>query len=171
MRTITIDKIPRLIKLKRKLEQELNVKISNQGKEFSISGSAEDEYIAEKVIEALNMGFPLADALMIKNEDYVFEVIKMKYHTRRKDLTPVKARVIGKLGKTLRTLVNLTDCFFEIKDYDVGIIGDVENIKMAQEAVISLIRGAKQANVYARLERQRPIPILDLGLKEKIREE
>ena len=167
MRKIIIDKVPRLIKLKKKLEQTLGVKITNKGKEFSISGSAEDEYIAEKIIEAIDMGFPLSNAMMIRDEDYIFEVIKIKDYSRRKDLKPVKARIIGKTGKTLKTLSNLTECFFEIKDYDVGIIGNVEDIKNAQEGVISLIRGAKQANVYTRLERQKPIPILDLGLKEK----
>ena len=171
MRTITIDKIPRLIKLRRKLEHELNVKISNQGKEFSVDGSAEDEYIAEKVLEAINMGFPLANALLIKNEDFVFEMIKIKHHTKRKDISTIKARIIGKKGMTLRILSNLTGCFFEIKDYEIGIIGHVEHIKSAQDAITSLIRGSKQSNVYTKLERFQPIPILDLGLKENIGEE
>ena len=58
MKTIICDKIVRVIKGKRKLERELGVKITNKGKEVSIDGGPEDEYIAEKVIDALGFGFP-----------------------------------------------------------------------------------------------------------------
>lgn len=167
MRKITIDKVPRLIKLRKKLETKLKVKITNNGKEFSINGSAENEYIAEKILEALDMGFPLSHALLIKNEDNAFEKLKIKDYTKRKDLKSIKARLIGTQGKTLQTISNITDCFIEIKDFDVGIIGHVEDIKNAQDAVISIIQGSKQGNVYSRLERNKPMPLADLGLRDK----
>ena len=47
----------------------------------------------------------------------------------------------------------------------VGIIGDAELIKNTQDAIISLIKGSKQSNVYTRLEKQKVKPVLDLGLK------
>jgi rRNA processing protein Krr1/Pno1 len=96
----------------------------------------------------------------------MFEIINIKDHTTRKDLGRVRARIIGKSGKTLKTLNTLTQCYFEVKDNCVGIIGDPEYIKNAQEAVIYLIKGSKQSNVYSFLEKHQVKPVFDLGLKE-----
>ncbi len=166
MKTIHSEKIPRILKNKRRLESKLKVKITNKGQEVSIDGKPEDEYTAEKVIDALNFGFPFSDALLIKDEDYMLEIINIKDHTRRKDLASVRARIIGKGGKTLKTLCKLTRCCFEIKDNEVGIIGSPEHIKNAQEAVTSIIRGSKQSNIYKFLESNQLQPVVDLGLKE-----
>ena len=163
---IICEKVPRVTKNRTILEKTLGVNITNRGKEVSIDGSSEDEYLAERVILALEFGFPFSVALMIKEEDFVFEIINIKEHTNRKNFEIIRARIIGKGGKTLRTLETLTECFFEIKDNKLGIIGDSEYIKNAQEAVISLIRGAKQGNVYAFLEKHRVKPVFDLGLKK-----
>lgn len=160
------EKISRIIKNKEKLEEKLHVKIKNRGKEIIIKGKPENEYIAEAVIEALEFGFPFSVAMMIKDQEYMFEIINIKDHTNKKDLKRIRARIIGKGGRTLKTLNMLTGCNFELKDNSIGIIGDPEHIKNAQEAVISLIRGAKHSNVYNYLEKHQVKPIVDLGLKE-----
>jgi KH domain-containing protein len=166
MKTILVDKLPRIIKAKKRLEEKLNIKITNRGKEVTIQGNPEDEYIAEKVIDAIDFGFSVSTALLIKTQDQIFEIINIKDYTRRHDLGRIKARIIGTKGKTLATLSQLTKCDFEIRDYDIGIIGNPEYIKNAQEAIIHLIKGAKQGNVYAYLEKHQIQPIIDLGLKE-----
>ncbi len=104
--------------------------------------------------------------MLIKEEDSVFEIINIKDHTKRKCLETIRARVIGTKGKTLKTLSSLTNCSFELKENCVGIIGEPECIKNAHDALISLICGAKHANVYKFLEKHQIKPILDLGLKE-----
>ncbi len=167
MRKIYSEKLPRILKNKKKIEAELNVKITNRGKEITIQGKPEDEYIAEKVIDALNFGFPFSDALMIKKEDFLFEIINIKEHTKRKDLERIRARIIGTKGKTLKTLCQLTKCFFELKDNEVGIIGPPEYIQNAQNSIISIIKGTKQANVYSFLEKHQVKPVFDLGLKKE----
>lgn len=166
MKKIISTKFLRIIKNKKRLEEELKVNITNRGTEVYIDGKPEKEFIAEKVIEALNFGFPYSHALDLKNGEAIFEIINIKEHTSRKDLNRIKARIIGKAGKTIKTLSNLTNCYIEIKDNFVGIIGDPELIKKAQEAIISLIQGSKQGNVYARLEKQQYKEPIDLGLKE-----
>ncbi len=167
MKKIICDKIARVVKNRKKLEKELGVRITNIGKDISIDGKPENEYYAEMVIEALDMGFPFGVALLVKKEDNVIEVINIKDYARRKDFKSIRARIIGKSGKTLRVLHELTECFFELKGNSVGILGDPERIKNAQEAVISIIKGTKQANVYSFLEKHRVQPIVDLGLKEE----
>lgn len=161
-----IEKIPRIVKNKKQLEKSLNLKISNRGKEVYIEGNAEDEYIGEKVLEAINFGFPISHALAIKQKELLFEIINIKDYTKRKDLERIRGRIIGTQGKTLQTISQVGDCFLEIKDNEVGIITSPENIKTIQESIINLIQGSKTSNVYKRLEKSKPDPVLDLGLKE-----
>lgn len=166
MKKIISDKLPRILKNKKKLEKVLDVKITNRGKEVFISGDSMDEYVAEKTIDAINLGFPISVALAIKEDDFVLETINIKEYTRRSDLSRIRARIIGKNGKTLKTLKELTNCFFEINGNIVGIAGYADEIRTAQNAIISIIQGAKQSNVYSYLEKHRPEPILDFGLKK-----
>jgi len=166
MEIIYSEKSIKILKNKELLEKALNVTISHRGKEFSLTGNAEDEFFARRVIEAINFGFPAQDALSIVEKDFAFEVLSIKDYTKRKDLNAVRSRIIGKEGKALTVLTHLTQCFIQLKDNQVGIIGDPEYMKIAQEALISIIRGAKHSNVYSYLEKHRPEPFLDLGLKE-----
>lgn len=162
---LIIDKLPRITKNREKLQERLGVKITNRGKEVYIDGEAENEYIAEKVIEALDFGFPFSIALLIKDQEFEFEILNIKNYTRKTDFIRIKARIIGANGKTIKTLSELTKCDFEIKDNWVGIIGDPEYLKNAQQGIISLIQGSKQANVYNYLEKHQVQPVIDLGLK------
>ncbi len=164
---LIIDKLPRITKNRKKLEEILEVKITNRGKEIYIEGKAENEFIAEKVIQALDFGFPYAVATEIKTEDLMFEILNIKEHTKQKNLERVRGRIIGTKGKTLKTLSDLTNCYLELKENELGIIGEPELIKTAQDAIISLIQGSKQGNVYAYLEKHQPAPLVDLGLKNK----
>ena len=83
MRNIFSEEPSKIIKNKKKLEKILNIKITKKQKEISIQGKAEDEYIAEKVIDALNFGFPFSVAILIKEQDYLFETINIKNYTKR----------------------------------------------------------------------------------------
>lgn len=166
MKKIIVDKVIRIIKSKGNLERELNVAIEIKGKEVSISGKPEEEYIAEKIIEALDFGFPFSDALKIKKEDIMFEILNIKACATNKNFERIRGRIIGKEGKALRTISNLGDCNIELSGNKLGIIGNAENIRAVEEACKLLIKGSKHANVYAYLEKHRPEPIIDLGLKE-----
>ncbi len=167
MAILVSEDVSKVAKNKKRLESILNVKITIRGKEITINGAPEDEYTAEKVIDAINFGFPISVALLIKEEEFLFEILDIKKYTHRKDFETIRARIIGEKGKTLKTLNTLTECFFELKDNNVGIIGSPELIKNASDAVIFLIQGSKQANVYSFLEKHHIKPVLDLGLKEK----
>ena len=165
MKIIISDKIARIIKNKKKLEKLLEVKITNRGKEVKIEGEAEEEYIAEKVIDALNFGFSFTNSILIKTEDFVFEILNIKDFTKRSDLKRIRARIIGKGGLTLNILHQVTNCNFELKNNQVGIICLPEHLENAQEAVISIIKGSKQSNVYKHLGKHSRQPVGDLGLK------
>lgn len=165
MKALIYEKIPKVIKNKKKLEKELETKIIIKEKEILIEGKPEDEYIAEKVIDALELDFPLSVALLIKEEDFMFEIINIKDYTQKRDFERIRARIIGRGGKALKTLSGLTSCYFEIKNNQVGIIGHPEHIQNAQNAIISMIRGSKHGNVYSNLEKHQVKKVFDLGLK------
>jgi len=165
MKTLYFTMSPRTEKNRIKLEKELNVKIGIKGEDVIIDGEPVDEYLAEKIIDALGFGFQFKVAILIKKEDFLFEVLNIKDYTKKKDFKRIKARIIGTRGKTLKTLSHLTECYLEIKDNSIGIIGAPEYIHNCQNAVISLIRGSKQANVYAFLEKHRVKPVFDFALK------
>lgn len=167
VKTIISEKLPRITKNRRRLQEKLNVRITNRGKEVKIEGVPEDEYIAEKVIDALNFGFEYSAAIQIKEEDFEFEILNIKEYTKRRDLKAIRARIIGTQRKALNTIEQLTNCTLELKFNQVGVIGPAESIENAQTAIISIVQGAKQSNAYKFLEKNQPKPIIDLGLKEK----
>ena len=103
MKKIFSEKFLRIIKNKKRLEKELNVKITNRGKEVFVEGEPENEYSAEKVIDALNFGFPFEYALLIKKENFILEILNIKDYTKRKDLETIRARILYPTNKTVKT--------------------------------------------------------------------
>ena len=138
---------------KKELEDRLGVTISLTGKKITFDGPALHEYEAEIVFGAINFGFPIKIALDLKNPEIAFQKLNIKDFTRRKNLRDVKARVIGKEGKTKRTLADLGDCDIVVNNNDIGIICPTENMQEEITAITNLIRGSKEANVYKYLER------------------
>jgi ribosomal RNA assembly protein len=144
-----------IINNKDKIERELKVKISNQGRNIFIDGPAENEYLTLRIIEAINLGFSLEKALSLKNEEMILHIINIRDVTRRKDLERIRARLIGSQGKTKNNMENLSDCLISIHDNMVGIIGEIGCINETIIAVKLIIQGSKQGNVYTRLEKKK----------------
>ena len=144
-----------MLQNKEELEKKLKVKIIVKGQSTTISGNQVDEFFAERVLQALDFPFSLDEALLLLNEDYVFEVLSIKDYTKRKNLSIIKGRIIGTKGKTLKVLQDLSNAFIAVKENNVAIIAHSDNFKDSMQAVISIIHGSKQGNVYAHLEKAR----------------
>lgn len=145
-------RIKEVKKFKTKLENQLNARINIHDNNVIVDGSPLDEYDASRILEAINFGFSIHKALMLKNEDFTFKKIHIKSFTRR-NLRDIKARLIGKKGKTLRVISQLSDCDILIRENEVGIVGYVEDVNNTERAIINLIRGTKQSNIYRYLEK------------------
>lgn len=168
MQETYVENIGKVLQNKKKLESELKIKITNKGKNVFISGKPEDEFIALKVMEAINLGFSTERALLLKNPEILLQIINIKNATKKHNLEAIRARIIGTKGKTLKTVNNLTNCLISLKDNQVGIIGDYEYIADAIQAMTSLARGSKQSHVYSRLERQKKKKRLrDKGIEDE----
>ena len=161
MQEIYIENIKEVLRNKSKILKELEIKLTNKGHNIFIDGKADKEFIALEVLEAVNAGFSVDRALQLKQEGMMLQTLNIKNITKRSDLERVRARIIGKKGKTLKTLNNLTDCDLAMSGNKIGIIGHPDEMEDAVQSVTSLIQGSKQGNVYSRLERQRKQKRLD----------
>ncbi len=153
MQEIYTEFIRKVLQNKPKLEKQLNVKIKNKGKNLFISGKPENEFIALEIIQAINLGFSIQRALLLKDENTNLQTLNIKDITKKHNLEEIRARIIGKQGKTLKTLNKLTNCAISLQDNHIGIIGDAEDIEDGIQALTSVIHGSKHGHVYGRLER------------------
>jgi KH domain-containing protein len=140
---------------KEKIEEKIKIKITNKGKILFIEGSPENEYLALRIIEAMNLGFSIDTALLLEDEENLLQILNIKDITKRNDIERVRARIIGTHGKTIKNLKFLTDCSIALHENKLGIIGHADDIKEAIISLTSLVKGSKQANVYARLEKKK----------------
>lgn len=170
MEEIYCEAISKIKQNKSRLERELKIKISIRGRRVCFSGKAIDEYLFSQVIDAVGLGFTVPQALILKNEDFIFEKVNIKDLTKRHDLKRIRGRLIGTYGKTRKNIEYLSDCLVSVHDNTIGIIGHSENIAKAITAITNIIHGSKQSKVYSYLERERKKErkkiSQDLGLKE-----
>ena len=109
------------------------------------------------IVKAIARGFSPEHAMRLFSDDCYFELLdfhdyvgKHKGHVRR-----VTARLIGSEGKTRRIIEEQTQCDLAIYGHTVGIIGDLEDLANAKQAVDMILRGAEHASVYRFLENAR----------------
>ena len=153
MDSMYFPKIKELKKEKELVEQKLGVKLTIVGKKVTFEGEAYKEYEASIVLEAMQFGFSARKALSLTDERLAFRKIPMKNFTRRKNMQEVRSRVIGKDGKTKRTIEDISNSDVIINENTIGIICPAEEVEEANTAITNLIKGTKQANVYRFLER------------------
>ena len=174
MRNVIVEKMNKIKKAVPVIEDKVKIKIGSKKGSVSLKGSELNEYTVEQIIRAVDFGFDVEDALLLKNEDFVLEFINVKEHTHRKNLKEVRARLIGTEGKARKTIENLTGAVIVINENSVGVIVDSEHLDSVTQAIVLLIQGAKHGNVFAYLEKQnvsrRKFSGEDLGLKEDMDE-
>jgi ribosomal RNA assembly protein len=172
MRNVPVEQMNKVKKAVPAIENKIKVKISFGNGNVVIKGNELNEYLVEKVIQAVDFGFHVDDALLLTSDDFVLEFITVKEHTRRKNLKEVRARLIGTGGKARKTIENLTGSVIVIHDNTVGVIVDANHLDAVVQGIESLIQGAKHGNVFAYLEKQnvsrRRFDEDDLGLKEGV---
>ena len=148
----------------KKLEDEFHVKITIDKQNNAViieptESTMLDELMKVKsIIEAINYGFSPEDALELKNEDYILEVIDLRDYVDKdkiNHLIRIKGRIIGENGKAKRVIQELTNTKIVIDERAVAIIGPYENVKAAREAIEMLIRGRQHATVYRWLQNWR----------------
>ena len=170
MRKVAVERMNKIKRAVPKIESRIKVKVLFGKDSVSIKGSEINEFLVEQIVRAVDFGFHIEDALLLKNEDFLLEFIDVKEHTRRKNFKDIRSRLIGTGGKARKTIENLTGSVIVINGNNVGVIVDSEHLDAVTQGIESIIQGSKHGNVFAYLEKQnisrRKFDKDDLGLKE-----
>ena len=107
------------------------------------------------MIKAIGRGFNPDIALTLENDDLILEIINLQDYVgkSKKALVRQKGRIIGKNGRTRQIMHDMLDVEISIYGKTVSLIGEIENIQMAREAIEMILEGSRQKTVYAYLEK------------------
>ena len=147
-------------KIKKEIEEETNSKIQVDSKEGEIKITGEDSlglFTAREIIKAIARGFNPELARLILKSDYIFDTVTISDYTgkSKKSALRLKGRVIGKEGKSRRTIEEYTETHISVYGKTIGIIGRAENAIIARKAIESLLSGSTHTSVYKWLSKKR----------------
>jgi ribosomal RNA assembly protein len=167
---------------KKNIEQKLSVElqIDSEAGDVTIMMAKEATdpsmlFKAKDVITALGRGFSPEHAFrLIRDEEAMLDIIDLRtvFGKSEADIKRVKGRIIGMNGKTRRIIEELTDTNVAVFGHTVAIIGTVEQVQAAREAIEMLVKGSMHSTVYRFLHRKRrELKKKMLEIWEKPREE
>jgi ribosomal RNA assembly protein len=150
---------------KKNIEKKLSVELQIDGDSgditITMSEKATDPsmlFKAKDVVTALGRGFSPEHAFrLVRDEDALLDVIDLRtaFGKSEADIKRVKGRIIGMNGKTRRLIEELTDTHVAVFGHTVSIIGTIEQVQVAREAVEMLVKGSMHSTVYRVLHRKR----------------
>ena len=172
VKTVSVLKLRKIKKAVPKIEKKIKIHFTFNNNKISFKGNELNEFLTEEIIRALEFGFEIDDALLLLEEDYELKFVNIKEHTKRRNLKDVRSRVIGRRGKAIRTIENLTNSKMVVNENEIGLILNNDSAEMTLQAIESLIQGSKHGNIYSYIEKQRSKKFRssfdDLGLKENV---
>jgi ribosomal RNA assembly protein len=115
-----------------------------------------DAWVARDIVKAIGRGFSPEKACRLLTEGQTLRVTDLATKLGRSDkaLHRQKSRLIGRGGRTREILEDTTRTHISIMGRTVSIIGDDEQVSIAQEAVDMIVRGVPHKVVYKYLERK-----------------
>lgn len=123
---------------------------------------------ARDVVKAIGRGFAPDKAFRLFQDDTYLDVIDLTEYVGKgqKDLDRVRSRLIGTGGKTREAIEEATGASVSIFGKTVSILGEIEEVSIARDAVEMILDGAPHVAVYKHLERKRKdLRLHDLGLE------
>mmetsp|Transcript_9109 Transcript_9109/g.17061 ORF Transcript_9109/g.17061 Transcript_9109/m.17061 type:complete len:232 (+) Transcript_9109:110-805(+) len=138
-----------------KLDMRMNLK-TKKVEIKTTKETAELGYLqkAADFIQAFLLGFDVVDAVaLLRLDDLYLESFEVKdvKTLRGEHLSRAIGRLSGKQGKTKFTIENATRTRMVLADTHIHILGSFANIKVARDAVCSLILGSPPGKVYSKL--------------------
>lgn len=149
--------------VKKEIEEHTGAKIEIDSKSGDVTIDTENVieplYTLKVVdiVKAIGRGFSPEHAFRLFDEDIYFSLLNIKDYVgkNQKHVRRIKARLIGKKGKTRSLIEELSDTNISIYGNTVGIIGELEELNTAKSAVDMLLRGSEHSAVYRFLEHKR----------------
>jgi ribosomal RNA assembly protein len=147
--------------IEKKLKIGLRIDSQTGDIQITLTPTAKDPTVlfrAKEVVTAIGRGFSPEHAFrLLEDDETVLEVIDLREQVGRSqsDMKRLKGRVIGKEGKTRRIIEELTEANISVYGHTISIIGRMDQVYTAKEAVRMLIRGSLHRSVYRYLHRKR----------------
>jgi len=145
--------------VKNRIEEATQTKIKIDSREGDVFVSGEDNiklFSCQLIIKAIARGFNPDKAMLLLKTDYAFEMINISdYAKTQADIIRLRGRVIGKQGKSRKTIEDITNCYISVFGKTISLIGSVENVPLTLRAVEKLLKGSTHSKVYNWLERKK----------------
>lgn len=148
--------------VKERVEERLSIRlqIESETGTVTITNTQDPSSIlrAKEVVNAIGRGFsPERAFLLLEDDATVFQVIDLRemIGDSYSDLNRIKGRIIGKNGKTRSKIEEATNTKVSIYGHTVSLIGDIDQVEVAREAIFMLIKGRQHQTVYRFLHRKR----------------
>lgn len=150
---------------KRSIEDKLSVELQIDSEAGDVNilikeGATDPSMLfsAKDVVTALGRGFSPEHAFrLIRDEQAVLDILDLRvvFGKSEADIKRVKGRIIGMNGKTRGIIEELTDANVAVYGHTVAIIGTMDQLQVAREAIEMLIKGSMHGTVYRFLHRKR----------------
>ncbi len=147
--------------VKEEIEKLTQTKINVDSETGSISIEAlkesEDPLSVWKtryIVKAIGRGFNPEVAMKLTSDEMILDIINLPDYVgkSKKAILRQKGRIIGKDGRTRDIISDMTGVDISIYGKTVTLIGNMEHIQVAKEAVDMILHGARHKSVYAFLE-------------------
>jgi ribosomal RNA assembly protein len=146
-----------LSKIIKEVSKVLNCRLEIvDGNNITVTGEAYDEYNARNVIQAYGRGFDINDAYKLLGEEIFFKFTDLKDFFRNDEQRRrIRARMIGREGKTKLYIEEISGAKIAIYGNTIGMIGTVEQLRIASAALQVLVEGGTHKKAYNIMERMR----------------
>jgi len=107
-------------------------------------------FTVRNIVGAIGRGFSPKRAERLADEEHDLMIIDLTdYVGRSKNaLSRVKGRIIGRNGRSREVLEELTETMISVYGHTVAVIGRVDSLDVAKEAVLMLVKGAFHKTVW-----------------------
>jgi len=148
---------------KRTIEERTGAKLEIDSKSGTVEifkQEVDDPVLSLKVddiVKAIGRGFNPNKALKLLSDEYYFELIDVREYAGKSHnaVHRMKARVIGREGRTREIIEELSECFVSVYGTTIGIIGNAMEMSIARRAIQMILEGAEHSTVYSFLESKR----------------
>ena len=146
---------------KKEIEKVTQTKIDVDSESGSISieplEESEDPLSVWKtkyIVKAIGRGFNPEVAMKLTSDEMILDIINLPDYVgkSKKAILRQKGRIIGKDGRTRDIITDMTGVDISIYGKTVALIGNLDHIQIAKEAVDMILHGARHKSVYGFLE-------------------
>ncbi len=147
--------------VRKEIEGRLQVRLNIDAEEgvVTVENQGEDvlaEWKARDIIRAVGKGINPNKAMLLCSDEYALDIIELEDLVGRskKALLRQKGRIIGRQGKTREYIEEMTRASLSVFGKGVAIVGTLDEVQVAREAVIMLASGMPHSVVYKFLQRK-----------------